>query len=259
MTEITVTGAGGISASFTLPVTISDAIVVPPPEPHPSGPDPIQIGNTLADSFEIQLRADATQGTVLMRLPYAYALTGGAGWLPGDRDGYRAGYCFLYDQSFRSAANPEGIIGRAGFFGGYDDAIDTVVFDERMAEAERWYDGTVYTGTNRELNDAPRYEGHGVLELPYWKGAVRYFDRDTGHIYEVRPYEHLEWAPETEMVVVDHITEPFDDPGQVTDGLPVTERVILSVHYKDLEAHTIYYDSFNDKVRLSVHDTADPV
>lgn len=257
-----VVDALGATYQLAEPIAVSSSVIDPPPpeEPEPSGPDPVQIGSTVDASFIIQLKADEETGTMLMELPYAYRLTSGAGWLPADRDGYSRGHCFLAYPAFATPDNPEGICGQASFHGKYGGgALNSVVFDKRMDEGERYYDGTPNLTTQRELNDIPIYEGHGVQDLPVWKGAVRFFLAASGEILEFRPYENLVFAAGVRMAVVQYIEEPFDDPGRVTAGHRVYERIGLAVYYTEREAHTIYYDSFDPRVKLHLADTAAPV
>lgn len=220
----------------------------PDPEPQPIGPDPIAVAG--AGSFDIILNGNAG-GTNqrLWRAPYSRLLTSDAVWLDGDRDGYRAAYMFL--------THPDhGIVGRVSFFGyaGTPDAATTVVFDERMNEAEAWYDGSDYTGPPvRELNDAPRPDSFGTPQAEVFRGKIRYFEKDTGRVLEVRSYvDPLELGANVQFFLLQHITTPFKDQGVVTPEHDVFARAVIGSRLQGKEAVNVYYDTLNEAIGLQV-------
>ena len=98
--------------------------------------------------------------------------------MPGDRVGYRCAYAFL-----RSRGQ---LVARVTF-----TRIEYArLNDKYMDEASRYYDGTVYTGPDRQLNDCPSpsepyVEATGPIgPLP----IVRFEEASTATILEVRDY-----------------------------------------------------------------------
>ena len=88
----------------------------------------------------------------MWRAPYFRELSSGAGWDDGDRSAYRFGYGFLHHNP--AGPEPDNQVFRFAFAGGYSGTIATLIADERMNEAERFYDCTRYDVGSNGANDA---------------------------------------------------------------------------------------------------------
>jgi hypothetical protein len=152
----------------------------------------------------------------------------GSGWLAGDRTAYRCAYMFL-----RSGG---GLVGRVTF-----TRIEyATINDKYMDEGVRWYDGTVYEGPLRELDDCPEpTEPYEELRGSFGPlPRIRFVDAHSGQVLEVRNYRKVKqlgngprWRFRIDSVTPDRVT------------------VIAYVEREPVMA--IYYDRMTPTIRLA--------
>lgn len=181
-------------------------------------------------AFTIMASAEGT------KVKFAYLLSlpvdAATGWVAGDRVAYRCAYMFL-----RSGGE---LVARVTF-----TRIEYAkVNDKRMDEAARYYDGTVYTGSARQLNDCPAptepyVEATGPIgPLP----VITFSDASTGATLEVRDYRN----------VVQTGGVPWEF--QIVAATP--DRVSVVAYQSREPVVAIYYDRLSPSITLSSNETS---
>jgi hypothetical protein len=182
--------------------------------------------------FSIGTSANGTRAhfSYLLSLPGQ----GGAatGWTAGDRVAYRCAYAFL-----RSGGQ---LVARVTF-----TRIEyTKIDDKYMDEAERYYDGTSYTGTHHQLNDCPGAT-EPYVDVPGPIGptpVVTFADASSGAILEVRDYS---------AVRQDGSGVPWEF--QIVSATP--DRVTVVGYQSGEPALAIYYDRLSPSITLTSNFT----
>jgi hypothetical protein len=138
------------------------------------------------------IASNADTGTFWWETPYLgtnLPYQPGSQWVAGDREAYACGYGFVMGAD-------GSIDGRFAFVRPPDQAYGKVN-DKYMDEAERYLDGTPYTGGQKEITDEAcssvlssiDYEGacRSVDERP----RIAFFD-GSGNVLDIRDYTHTE-------------------------------------------------------------------
>lgn len=144
------------------------------------------LSRVVTDHFDIHVTADgvlAWRAKYLRTLPFA----AGVAWVAGDRCAYKTCYAFLtFDDR---------VVGRVTFARVAQASGYVVVNDKYMAEGQRFYDGTVYTGPAVQgLGDCPDSpEGYEASTGPWDLPTINYEARTTTgtDLLEVRDYKVL--------------------------------------------------------------------
>lgn len=201
-------------------IAVVIGVLVVPSAPSLAAPRP--------NSFTIMASAEGTK----VKFPYKYKI----GWVAGDRVGYSCAYMFL-----RSRGQ---LVARVTF-----TRIEYVMLNDKyMDEAARFYDGTVYTGSDRELDDCPApsepyvhaYGPFGPLPI------MKFSDPSTGTLLEVRDYRKL-----------------VQNGGGVHWEFKIVaatpDRVTVIGYQSREPALAIYYDRLTSRIKLTsnapAHDT----
>lgn len=245
----------------------------------PLGPDPTPVLE--AGSYDIWVIGRLAQPDAVMmwRAPYHRELSSGAGWDDGDRSAYRGGYGFLHHNP--AGPEPDAQVFRFMFAGGYGGTIPTLIGDERMNEAERFYDctrydvappsvtdahgcGVVVGPSVRELRDTPRPDWIGSTVMPPdRRPVIRVVHTATGQVVEVRSYLNpVDKDPGTTFGPLQHLTEPFQDRGDdpnpdkpdAYDSGPHTvyERFVVGAWLDGDNAVAVYYDVLDPDYHLDI-------
>lgn len=192
-TLLVATTTSAPSTTTTLASTTTTAgpgeLVIPPTMPYPARGAGIPYKD--GGGYDI-MAGNATTGTTWWVAAYwgdnGLAYTDGATWLDGDREGYRCAYGFI--------TGPDGdtIQGRFAFVRPADQAYGKVN-DKYMDEAERYIDGSLYTGGGMEITEenctdlrsSIDYTGtcRDVDERP----RVAFFDA-AGNVLDIRDYSN---------------------------------------------------------------------
>ena len=157
-----------------------------------------------------------------------------AGWVAGHRVGYGCAYMFL--------RVGEELIGRVTF-----TRIEyTKINDKYMDEAARYYDGSVYTGSDHQLNDCPPptepyVEAEGRIgPLP----LMTFSDASTGETLEIRDYRKVE--------------QSGSGPGWKFQIVSARPQRVTVLAYQDREPIlAIYYDRLSPSIRLTSNFSTD--
>jgi hypothetical protein len=197
-------------------------------------------------------------------MPYLYsdAVTGNhdhAWWVPGDRQGYAAGYAFLYDKHPNPLPEPfateHGPVQRdpdEGHFIGRvtvarpPDAAYSKVNDVYMEEGQRYYDGDLYTGGGQEIPDEDAwavsksdfvYENDTRPGQKIRVGMWRERPKGVFEIADIRDFTTLKtYAPPASIKfrVIPEITESPDGQGN---------RVAVVMFENNIPGTLFYYDA----------------
>jgi len=260
-----------------------------PPGNPDLGPDPAP---PTGSSFTILLGGDGGSGNQdLWDAPYFRTLNSGCVWLDGERDGYRIAWMFLAcgdhpsidtyvdavrdaevalrafgrnSPQYQAAAGAQAqaaraipvseLVGKVTFVGGYGQ-ITTAVQDEFMNEAERYWDATPYNGPPiSELNDAPRPAGFGNQTKPDERPVLRFFEKATGDVLEVRSYVNpLNLGPNVEFNLVQNITTPFTDSSAPVSGdIDIFQRTVVTGYLNQIQGVGAYYESLTPAVGIDI-------
>lgn len=216
------------SQTTSAPPPVTTDVVVNPPAPPSSTTSSIISPLPRPNFFNIMLGGNTGTGR-LWTATYIRVLPSGAGWLDGDRAGYRCAYMFLAHQGQ--------IVGRVTF--SRIDGVDyAVVNDKHMAEGERYYDGSLAEPeAPKELGECPRpaetYEPSTGPEeratIVYWVDGVPVETRNY-KVTEVRPGVTFQQIAKTStrITVVGYL-----------DGLPA-----MVVYYDVLAANAAITSDF---------------
>jgi len=260
-----------------------------PPGNPDLGPDPAP---PTGSAFTIMNGGTGSNGNQdLWDADYFRVLNSGCVWLDGERDGYRIAWMFLacgdhpsigtYIDAVRDAEvalrafgrnSPEyqaaagaqaqaaraipvsELVGKVTFVGGYGQ-ITTAVQDEFMNEAERYWDATPYNGPPiSELNDAPRPAGFGNQTKPDERPVLRFFEKATGDVLEVRSYlDPKNLGPNVDFAHVQSITEPFTDTSAPVSGdIDIEQREVVGSYLESIQGVNVYYESLSAAVGIDV-------
>ena len=166
------------------PPTIASGLAIPATVTYPGG-------LKAAGGYTI-IASNAETGTLWWETPYLgtnLPYLPGSKWIAGDRQGYGCGYGFV--------TGADGSIdGRFAFVRPPDQAY-AKVNDRYMDEAQRYLDGTPYTGSGAEITDE---DCNNVLSPIDYEGACRSIDErprvaffdGNGHVLDIRDYTHTE-------------------------------------------------------------------
>jgi hypothetical protein len=138
-----------------------------------------------ADVFSFIITAN---GRRVGMFPYDMTLTEfdpDAGWIEGDRVGYRCAYTFLVDDGE--------IVARVTFTRPHKARKYVVLNDEFMHEGERHYDGTWAGVRQVPSEECPRpTDPYTRLRgQPGPRPVIQFVDPDSSHVVEVRDYKRL--------------------------------------------------------------------
>lgn len=195
-------------------------------------------------------------------MPYLYsdAVPGNhdhAWWVPGDREGYRIGYAFLYDKHPNPLPEPffteHGTVQRdpdEGHFIGRvtvsrpKDAAYAKISDRYMEEGQRFYDGDKYTGGGAEITEEdawavsaspfeyePDTRPGQAIRVGMWR------ERPEGvfEIADIRDFTTLTlYSDDLKFRVIPEITESPDGQGG---------RIAIVMYENDIPGTIFYYDA----------------
>jgi hypothetical protein len=175
-----------------------------------------------ADIFFFIVKAD---DRTVGRFPYDLTLTEfdpDAGWVEGDRVGYRCAYTFLVDDG--------AIVARVTFTRPSRAKKYVVLNDSRMHEGERHYDGSWAGVQQVPSEECPQpQESYGKLKGSAGpRPVIRFADADDGHTLEVRDYNRLKRDRRRAFRL--HSA----DPDRVTVVAYQERRPVMVVYYERL-------------------------
>jgi hypothetical protein len=181
------------------------------------------------DVFFFIVNAD---GRRVGTFPYDMTLTQfdpDAGWVEGDRVGYRCAYTFLVDDG--------AIVARVTFTTPSRAQRYVVLNDKHMHEGERHYDGT-WAGVRQVPGEECPRPGESYGKLGGRTGprpVITFSDADDGHTLEVRDYNRVKR----------HRRHAFKirsaDPDRVTVVAYQDRRPVM----------VVYYDRLSDEITLT--------
>jgi hypothetical protein len=187
-----------------------------------------------ADVFFFIVTAD---GRRVGSFPYDMTLTQfdpDAGWVEGDRVGYRCAYTFLVDDG--------AIVARVTFTRPSGAKRYVVLNDSGMHEGERHYNGTWAGVKQVSSEECPRPgEPYGKLRGRHGpRPVITFSDADDGHNLEVRDYNRIKR----------HRRHAF----KIHSAGP--DRVTVVAYQDRRPVMVVYYDRFSDAITLTSTATA---
>lgn len=198
---------------------------------------------------------DLDAGTVdpLWNAPYHLdtPYSDNAGWLAGDRVGYRCVYTL-----FQVAGD---MIGRTTVraIPGTEDYL--VINDKFMDEGQRLYNGDPFDGQQVPRGECPEvepglYDQPGPFPderpvIPFWLGDK---------VHEIRDYRTLTPGAGVTFRLFETITEPFEVCSTVSGCTTVNQRKTVLVYWNDVPVFVIYYDALGEGSLLGPADDGQP-
>jgi hypothetical protein len=169
--------------------------------------------------------------------PYDLSLTEfdpDAGWIEGDRVGYRCGYTFLVDDG--------GIVARVTFTTPRKAKKYVRLNDKFMHEGERFYDGSWAGVRQVPAEECPRpTEPYRKLNGPPGpRPIIQFLSAGDGHAVEVRNYSKIKRNRHTKF--------------RISSATP--DRVTVIAYRDRWPVMVIYYDKLSEDILL--HSNAPP-
>jgi len=172
---------------------------------------------------------------------YVRNLPSGARWLDGDRYGYRCAYTFLEWQGE--------LVARVTFVRVDEAAAYARIFDDRMHEGLRDYDGTRGNGTQTgSPGDCPSSAGYASQSEPAPRPVITF---DDGVTLETRDYNGLPVIPGFTFAITSHGT----DCGREL----ALECVNVVAYQNGVPAVAVYYDRISDSITLGSNFVSPPI
>ena len=193
-------------------------------------------------SFDI---FEKTQGPLgvqdISRAVYLRELGSGACWVDGDRIGYFAAWTFLLP-----GCDPANPAARVAFRAIQDEAglAYSVVFDERMVEGQRRFDGSICTGCGNQTTDVRDVRDNLMPPEPYGPlvdgpiPIITFSDTLTGEVLEVRNYNNVsDVGPNITFRIVNR----------------TATRTTVVAYLSGLPVLVVYYDVLNPSVQMTTN------
>jgi hypothetical protein len=164
--------------------------------------------------------------------PYDLTLTQfdpDAGWIEGDRVGYRCAYTFLVDDGE--------IVARVTFTKPFRARKYVILNDKFMHEGERYYDGSWAGVQQVPAEECPRpSEPYQKLKRhPGPRPLIQFLDPDDSHVVEMRDYSKIKKNRHNKFSI----------------HSATTDRVTVIVYRDRWPVMVVYYERLSDEILLT--------